>query len=60
MKLGSMKRAGAVASVIVTAALVLSGCSATETTDAGSGAAADGAVEPKTIGVWQSQADGDG
>ncbi|MFB2581455.1 sugar ABC transporter substrate-binding protein [Herbiconiux sp. P15] len=57
-----MKRAGAVASVVVAAALVLSGCSATETTDtgAGAGAGAEGGIEPKTIGIWQSQADGDG
>ncbi|MBU1587172.1 MAG: substrate-binding domain-containing protein [Actinobacteria bacterium] len=57
MKLGTMKRAGAVAAVIVSAALVLSGCSTTETPEAGS---SNGAVPTKTIGVWQSQGDGDG
>ncbi len=58
MKLGSMKRAGAVASVITAAALVLSGCSSTEATTSTSTGAAG--IPPKTIGVWQSQGDGDG
>jgi ribose transport system substrate-binding protein len=57
MKLGILKRTGAIASVVLTAALVLSGCSST---DAGDTASADGSIPTKTIGVWQSQGDGDG
>jgi ribose transport system substrate-binding protein len=57
MKLGITKRTGAIAAVVLTAALVLSGCSTTEEPEA---ATADGAIPTKTIGVWQSQGDGDG
>lgn len=59
MKLGSFTRGGVIASLVVTAALVLSGCSGS---DAATGSSTSGAsgIPQKTIGVWQSQGDGDG
>jgi ABC-type sugar transport system substrate-binding protein len=57
MKLGPMKRVGALAAVVVAAALVLSGCS-TSSTPASSSSSTG--VPSKTIGIWQSQASGDG
>ena len=57
MKLGSFTRGGVIAAVVATAALVLSGCSGSTASDASS---TPGGIPPKTIGVWQSQGDGDG
>ncbi|MGC0368894.1 sugar ABC transporter substrate-binding protein [Microbacterium sp. SLBN-111] len=57
MKFGPFTRGGALASLVVAAALVMSGCSgsaSTSTSPAASG------IPQKTIGVWQSQGDGDG
>ncbi|WP_158507125.1 sugar ABC transporter substrate-binding protein [Subtercola sp. Z020] len=56
MKLGPQRRIGAIASVIVAAALVLSGCSTASAPEATSASG----LPVKTIGVWQSQASGDG
>ena len=58
MKFGTFPRGGALASLVVAAALVMSGCSGS---DAGtSSPAAASGIPHKTIGVWQSQGDGDG
>jgi ABC-type sugar transport system substrate-binding protein len=57
MKFGRTQRLAALGAVVLTAALALSGCSAPSTPSTSSTPAK---IPTKTIGIWQSQADGTG
>lgn len=57
MKTSTTRRRRLLAAMLVAPALVLAACGSS---DSGTDAAGDGSVPSKTIGVWQSQASGDG